>query len=608
MPGIIPDSARRRKAKLSRWTGPRGSASIVRMKNREVAELFNEIASILELKGENVFRVNAYRRAAQNIEGLARAIEEVAAEDKLAELPGVGEDLAGKIDEFLKTGKIKFLEGLRKETPPVLLEMLRIPGIGPKTAVRLHKELGIKTLDDLKKAAGEHRIRSLPKMKAKTEENIVKGLEFVSRSSGRIPIGVAYPIAQGIVAALEPLAAVKRISPAGSLRRWRETVGDIDILVASRDPVTVIKHFTGLDEVERVLAEGSTKASVITKERIQVDLRVVDEKSYGAALAYFTGSKEHNIRLREMAIKKGWKLSEYGVFEESGRQEKQIAGKTEEEIYKLLGLPFIPPELREDAGELEAAKKGELPELVTLDEIKGDLHCHSDYSDGAASMEEVARAAMRKGYKYILLTDHTKSLTVANGLSDERRSEQIGAIDKLNGKLRGFRILKGAEVDIMGDGSLDMSDELLERLDIVYGAIHSRFKMSRAEMTKRVITAMENPRMDILAHPTGRLLGARDAYEIDMDAVIKAAAKTGTAIEINAHPARLDLDAANCRKAAGLGVMIGLGTDMHVLGEFDYMIYGVGTARRGWLTRKDILNTLPARDLLTKIRKKPRRK
>lgn len=578
------------------------------MKNRDIADLFNEIADILELKGENVFRVNAYRRAAENIEGLSRAIEEVADEGKLAEVPGVGKDLEGKILEYLKTGKIKFLEELRKETPPVLLEMLRIPGIGPKTAVRLHEELKIKSLDELKKAAAEHRIQSLPKMKSKTEENILKGLEFLSRSGGRTPIGVAYPIAQRIIAALEPLPAVHRISPAGSLRRWRETVGDIDILVASSDAAKVITHFTHLDDVERVLAEGSTKGSIITKERIQVDLRVVEEESYGAALAYFTGSKEHNIRLREMAIKLGLKLSEYGVFKKSGKVEKRIAGRTEEEIYKIFGLPFIPPEIREDAGELEAAKKGELPELVDLGDIKGDLHCHSDYSDGAASMEEVARAAMKKGYTYILLTDHSKSLTVANGLSDERRLEQFAAIDKLNAKLKGFRILKGAEVDILADGSLDMSDEFLGRLDIVYAAVHSRFKMSRAEMTKRVITAVENPYANILAHPTGRLIGTRDAYDIDMDAVMKAAARTGTAIEINAHPSRLDLDATNCRKAAGLGVMIGIGTDMHILSEFDYMVYGVGTARRGWLTKKDILNALPARELLGKLRKKPRRK
>jgi DNA polymerase (family 10) len=578
------------------------------MKNKDVADLFNEIASILELKGENVFRVNAYRRAAENIEGLSRDIEEVADEGTVAELPGVGKDLEGKILEYLKTGKMKFLEGLRKETPPVLLEMLHIPGIGPKTAVRLHKELKIESLADLRKAAAAHRIQRLPKMKAKTEENILKGLDFLSRSSGRTPIGVAYPIAARIVAALEPLREVRRISAAGSLRRWRETVGDIDILVSSSDAVKVIERFTRLDEVERVLAEGSTKASVITKERIQVDLRVVEEESYGAALAYFTGSKEHNIRLREMAIKKGMKLSEYGVFKESGTVEKLIAGRTEEEVYKVLGLPYIPPEIREDAGELEAAKKGELPELVDLGDIKGDFHCHSNYSDGAAPIEELARAAPKKGYKYILLTDHSKSLTVANGLSDERRLEQLAAIDKLNARLKGFRILKGAEVDILASGELDMSDELLERLDIVYAAVHSRFKMSRADMTKRVIAAVENPHVNVLAHPTGRLIGTRDAYDIDMDAVMKAAAKQGTAIEINAHPSRLDLDAANCRKAAGLGVMIAIGTDMHILSEFDYMIYGVGTARRGWLTRKDILNSLPARDLLQKLHKKSGRK
>ncbi len=586
------------------------------MRNKDVAGLFNEIADILELKGENVFRVNAYRRGAQNIEGLSRAIEDIAAEGSLLELPGIGKDLAAKIAEYLESGEIDYLNELRTETPQVLLAMLRIPGVGPKTAVRLQAELGIESLDELKRAALDHRIQELPKMKAKTEENILKGLEFLSRASARTPIGTALPLAERFVAELAELPEVKKISVAGSLRRFRETVGDIDILVTSRSPEKVIAHFTHLDDAVRILAEGSTKGSVVTRDGIQVDLRVVEESSYGSALNYFTGSKEHNIRLREIALQRGMKLSEYGVFKTTGaarrkrragekaRKEIRVAGKTEKEVYRALGLPYIPPEIREDSGEIEAAREGTLPTLVEIEDIRGDLHCHSSYSDGASPLEEVAAAGKKRGYSYILVTDHSRSLHIANGLSPERLRKQLAEIDSINARLRGFKLLKGSEVDILPDGSLDMDEALLARLDVVYVAIHSKFKLDRAAMTKRVIRAMENPYANVLAHPTGRLIGVRDAFEIDMREVIRAAARTGTAIEINAHPARLDLDATTCRAAAAAGVMISIGTDTHVLSELDYMLYGVGTARRGWLTKSHILNTRPARELLSLLRKK----
>jgi DNA polymerase (family 10) len=586
------------------------------MKNAEIAGLFNEIADILELRGENIFRINAYRRGALNIEGLSRPIEDVAAEGTLHELPGIGKDLEAKIVECLESGEIDYLNELRKETPQVLLDMLRVPGIGPKTAVRLHAELGINSLAELKHAALDRRIRELPKMKAKTEENILKGLEFLSRASARTPIGVALPLAQRIVAALAKLPEVRKISVAGSLRRFRETVGDIDILATSRSPEKVISHFTHLDDVARTLAEGSTKGSVVTKEGIQVDLRVVELRAYGSALNYFTGSKEHNIRLREIAIQKGMKLSEYGAFKAAGGskhkreagdgavREVRVAGKTEEEVYRALGLPYIPPELREDSGEIEAAKTDSLPRLVELDDIRGDLHCHSNYSDGTATLEEVAAAGKKKGYSYILITDHSQSLRIANGLTPQRLLKQIAEIDRVNARLRGFKLLKGSEVDILPDGSLDMSEDLLKRLDVVYIAIHSKFKMGRDAMTKRVIRAMENPSANILAHPTGRLIGSRDAFEIDMEEIILAASRTGTAIEINAHPMRLDLDAANCRRAAAAGVMVGIGTDTHVLSELDYMLYGLGTARRGWLAKRNILNTRTAPQLISLLHAK----
>lgn len=590
------------------------------MKNAEIAEAFNEIADILELRGENVFRVNAYRRAAQTVEALARAIEDVAAEGTLGELPGIGKDLAGKIQEYVESGEIDYLKELRRDTPAILLDMLRIPGVGPKTAVRLHEELGVTSLDELRQAALDHRIQALPKMKAKTEENILKGLDFLSRSSGRTPIGVALPLAEEVVSTLEAIPGVKRVAAAGSLRRFRETVGDIDILCVSKKPEEVIKQFTHLAGVSRVLAEGSTKGSVVLSEGLQADLRVVEEASYGAALAYFTGSKEHNIRLREIAIKRGLKLNEYGVFKESKGGAKKaaaagddaegarVAGRTEEEVYRALGLPWIPPEIREDSGEIDAARAGSLPDLVEIGDIRGDLHCHSTYSDGAGTLAEVAAAGKKRGYGYILVTDHSQSLHVANGLSPERLRRQLDEIDGLNAKLKGFRLLRGSEVDILPDGSLDMREDLLERLDAVYVAIHSSFKMKRDAMTRRVVAALEHPRSSILAHPTGRLIGTRDAFEIDMEEVIRAAARTGTAIEINAHPVRLDLDAGNCRLASQAGVMIAIGTDTHVLDELDYMRYGVGTARRGWLEKKNIINTRTAAQLLALLGKKRRAK
>jgi DNA polymerase (family 10) len=580
------------------------------VKNRQIAALFDEIADILELRGENRFRIAAYRRGAQSLTSLAGEIEQIAAEGSLGEIPGIGKDLSAAIEEYLDSGSIRLLSELRAETPQILLDMLRIPGVGPKTAVVIHDELGIESLEELAAAAREHRLRGLPKIQAKTEENILRGIEFLEKSGGRIPLGEAYPIASRVVDALAVLPGVEDATFAGSLRRMRETVGDIDILVSSADPETVISSFAHLDGVDRILAEGKTKGSIITREHVQVDLRVVPPESYGAALNYFTGSKEHNIRLREIAQQRKMKLNEYGLFARRKRgADRRVAGGLEAEIYAKLGLSYIPPEIREDSGEIEAAARGELPELVTAADIKGDLHFHSDWSDGTASLEELVIAGRNKGYSYLVVSDHSKSLHIAHGLDEKRLRRQMEEIDRINSRTRGFRLLKGSEVDILPDGSLDLSDGILSLLDIVIVAVHSSFKMSRQRMTERVVRALANPHAHILAHPTGRLIGEREAYPIDMDEVIRAAAETGTAIEINAHPARLDLDSIHARRAAGAGVAIAIGTDSHnPLFEMDHMIYGLGTARRGWLMKSDVLNTLPARSLLSRLRKKRHRR
>ncbi len=579
------------------------------MRNEEIGRLFEEIADMLELKGENRFRINAYRRGAESVTHASQDIEALAREGSLSSIPGIGKDLSSKIQEYIETGTIRYLEELREETPDILLDMLRIPGVGPKTALLIYEGLGIESLEELASAAREHRLSGLPKIRAKTEENILKGIEFLERSGSRIPLGSAYPIASSIVSSLSELDAVDEVSFAGSLRRMRETVGDIDILVSSADPEPVMDRFTHLDMVERVIAEGTTKSSVITREQIQVDLRVVRRESFGAALNYFTGSKEHNIRLRELAQQRGMKLNEYGLFGKRRKgSEKRLAGESEDDVYEALGLSYIPPEIREDTGEIEAAKTGALPRLVSMDDIRGDLHVHSEWSDGAASLEDLVSAGKARGYRYLLVSDHSKSLRIAHGLNEERLLEQIDEISRINDRTKGFRLLAGSEVDILPDGSLDMSDDILSKLDLVVVAVHSRFKMKRDKMTERVITALENPYASILAHPTGRLIGERDAYEIDMEAIFDAASRTGTAIEINAHPSRLDLDASAARRAAERGVHVSIGTDSHdPSSDFTNMRYGLGTARRGWLTREHIINTRTVRSLLSLFHKKRKR-
>ncbi len=569
------------------------------MKNQQIAKIFNEIAELLELKGENVFRIRAYRRAAQNIDGLPKDITTLSPEE-LSSIPGIGKDLAAKIQEYLSTGKVAKHEELKKDIPEGVLDLLRIPGLGPKKAKQFYDKLKVKSVDELEDAIRKGKLSGLPGIQKKTEENILQGIALIKRGTERRPLGRVLPLAEDIVRRMKEAAPVDKIEVAGSIRRMKETVKDIDILTTSKKPEEVMAAFVKLPHVSRVLAHGPTKSSVITEDGIQVDLRVVDGDSFGAALQYFTGSKQHNIKLREMAVRAGLKLNEYGAFKEPG--EKKIAGKTEEEMYKVLKLPHIPPELREDTGEIEAALGGKLPDLVTLEDIKGDLHVHTKWSDGSHDLDTMAQAAQKKGYSYIAITDHTKGLGVAHGLDEKRLAEQIKVIDAANEKLTGFRILKGTEIDIRADGRLDLSDDALAGLDIVVASIHSGFKQSQEQITKRIISAIRNPCVSVIAHPTGRLIGERDAYAVDMEAVLKEAAKYGVAMEINAYPLRLDLNDLHIKMAKEYGVSFVINTDTHVTSQYDYMAYGVSVARRGWVEKKDVLNTLTYEQLIKRLK------
>jgi DNA polymerase (family 10) len=569
------------------------------MKNQQIAKIFNEIAELLELKGENVFRIRAYRRAAQNIDGLSKDVAALSQEE-LEAIPGIGKDLANKVHEYLETGKIAKHEELKKEIPEGVLQLLQVPGLGPKKAKMLFDMLKVKSIEELEAAIRKGKLSGLPGIQKKTEENILQGIELLKRGTERRPLGRVLPLAEDIVRRVRDAAPVDKIEVAGSIRRMKETIKDIDILTTSKNPEAVMDVFVKLPHVTRVLMHGPTKSSVITEEGIQVDLRVVEEDSFGAALQYFTGSKQHNIKLREMAVKAGLKINEYGVFKEPG--DKKVGGKKEEDVYKALKLPYIPPELREDTGEIEAAQKGKLPDLVTLDDIKGDLHVHTNWSDGSHDLDTMVQAAKKKGYQYIAITDHTKGLGVAHGLDEKRLAEEIRLIDAANKKLSGFRVLKGTEIDIRSDGRLDLPDDALAGLDIVVASIHSGFKQTQEQITKRLLSAIRNPCVSVIAHPTGRLIGERDAYAVDMEAVLKEAAKYGVAMEVNAYPLRLDLNDLHAKMAKEFGVPIVIGTDTHVTSQFDFMTYGVSIARRGWVEKKDVLNTLEYDQLIKKLK------
>ncbi|MCU0651763.1 MAG: DNA polymerase/3'-5' exonuclease PolX [Candidatus Omnitrophica bacterium] len=569
------------------------------MRNLEIASIFREIATILDIKGENVFKIRAYERGAQNIEGLSESIEKYASEERLREIPGIGHDLSEKIKEYLATGRIKSYEELKKSIPEGLLDILNIPSVGPKTAKLLYEKLKIKSIEDLEAAIRKNKLAGIFGIKDKTVENILKGIDVLKRGRERMTLAQAMLIADEFVKPLGGLSEVKKISVAGSLRRQKETVGDIDILVISDKPKKIMDTFVKLPLVKDILAEGDTKASVRTKNDIQIDCRVVEQKSYGAALLYFTGSKNFNIKLRQMAIKRGLKINEYGVFE----NEKFICGKTEEEIFKQLGLSYIEPELREDSGEIELAEAGKLPHLISLNDIRGDLHTHSTWSDGESSIAEMAETAKTLGYSYIAITDHSESLKIAGGLTIADLKKKKREIEKLNTSLKNFRVLYGTEVDIDSKGNIDYKDAVLKEFDIVIAAIHTGFKQSREQLTKRIIKACQNKYVHIIAHPTGKLWGERDAYDIDLEEILKVAHDTNTAMEINAFPNRLDLNDHHCRRAKELGVKLSIGTDSHSITHLEGMKLGISVARRGWLAPSDVINTLPVEELLKTIKK-----
>jgi len=557
------------------------------MKNKLIAEIFRNIAEMLEIKGENHFRIRAYERASQNIEALPGNIEAFVNEGTLKNIDGIGKDLEQKIKEIVSTGRLKYLEELKKDMPEGLIEMLNVPGIGPKTAKLLYEKLDIQDVVMLERMAAAGKIRDLPGMGEKTEENILAGIDLFKKSRERLDLKTATDVANGFISQLKKLKEVKHIDPAGSLRRMKESVRDLDILVSSKYPEKVIDTFTKLSDVKDIIAKGQTKSSVLTNDNIQVDMRVVDDESYGASLMYFTGSKEHNIKLRQLAIKKGLKLNEYGLF----RDEKRIAGKREEEMYKTLDLVYIEPELREDRGELEASADKKLPDLVKLRHIKGDLHAHSTWSDGGSSIEEMVIKAIELGYEYIAITDHSQGLKIAGGLGRHELGLKRKEIEKLAKKYNDIKILFGTEVDIDSNGNLDYPDDILKEMDIVVAAIHAGFKQPKDILTKRIIKACQNPYVHIIAHPTGRLWGSRNEYDMNFEEVFKSAKDTNTALEINSFPQRLDLNDINTRMAKEAGVKIVINTDSHIAEHLDMMKFGVAVARRAWLEKKDVLNT-----------------
>jgi DNA polymerase (family 10) len=570
------------------------------MKNSGVAKVFQDIADLLELKGENVFKIRAYQKVARAIEHHPRELEAMVGEaEDLHSIPGVGEAIAKKISELITTGRLGYYEDLKREFPRGITNLLAIPGIGPKTANKLSSELGIDSVDELERAINDGRVAKLFRLGEKTAENILGQIQALRRKDKRVPIGEALPIVEEITVALRSIPGVKNLAPAGSLRRFQETVGDIDLMGTADEPKEVIDAFVALPLVGQVLAQGSTEARVIVSGGLQVDLRMVEHDSFGSLLQYFTGSKQHNVSLRERCRKRGLRLSEYGITVVATDKLQKFA--TEEEFYRRLGMQYIPPELREAQGEIEKAEQGTIPGLVELSHIKGDLHTHTEWSDGHDCIEELARAALDLGYQYIAVTEHSAGRGIAHGLDVDRLREQVSEIKTLNKRLPGIHVLTGIEVDIRADGSLDLPHEILSELDIVIAAVHSAMNQSEEKMTQRVIKSIENPDVDVIAHPTCRLIGEREPVAIDLEAVFRAIARYSKIMEINAMPDRLDLRDIHAFRARELGVKLTIGTDAHSVAQLGLMRFGIGVARRAWCEPQHILNTLPLEELLAAI-------
>jgi DNA polymerase (family 10) len=578
--------------------------------NQEIAKILREISWLLEMQ-DIPFKPRAYEKASLTIESLTEDLKDIYAQkgiQAIEEIPGIGVSIAQKIEELIQTGKLKYFEELKKQVPVNLDELTQIEGLGPKSIKKLYQKLGIKNLADLEKAARGGKIRKLEGFGEKSEEKILKAIEFSKKSQGRFLLGHILPLAREIENKLKTIKEIENIALCGSIRRMKETIGDIDILVtiknennaqAKKDINKIMDFFVGMPEVLYVYAKGETKSAIRISPGIDVDLRVIPKKSYGAALNYFTGSKDHNISLRQIAIKKGYKLNEYGLFNKKG---KQIAGKSEEEIYQILGMDYIPPEMRENRGEIDLALKHQIPKLINYNDLEGDLQVQTNWTDGSNSIEEMAEAAMKKGLNYIAITDHTKRLKVAGGLDEKKIQKQWQEIDKINLKFKSqnkkFRILKGTECDILENGALDLPDKILEKLDVCGVAIHYKFNLSKAEQTKRIIRAISNPNVDILFHPTCRIIQKREEIQADWDEIIKVAKKTGTIIEIDAYPDRLDLNDELIKKCVDLGVKMAIDSDAHSTLHFNVLEYGIGQARRGWAKKEDIINAWPLEKML----------
>ncbi len=575
------------------------------MTNIQIAKIFRSMAMYLEAQGVE-FKPRAYQKAAQSLETFEKDVREIFEKGgfkALAEIPSIGKSLALKIEEYLETGQIAEYEKLKKELPVDMENLVKIEGLGPKTIATFYQKLKIKNIPELEKALKEHQIRNLEGFGEKSEENLKLALEFFKKSADRFLLGFIYPDALKLKNILAKVKGVSKIEIAGSIRRFKEIIGDIDILAVTNSPLELMNYFTSLENIAEVYMKGKTKSAVRLTSGIDVDLRVVSSKSWGSALNYFTGSKEHNIALREIAISKGYKLNEYGLFKIKNNKEIQIAGKAEKELYAALEMSYIEPEMRENTGEIELALNHKLPKLIKLEDVKGDLQMHSNWSDGRFTMEEMIEQALKLNYQYLLFTDHSKSLGIANGMDEKKVIKQMSYIDKLNKKYQGkIKILKGIELNILKDGRVDISDKVLEKLDIVGASIHSYFKMTKNEMTSRIKKAMVNKNIDIIFHPTGRLLLQREAYEIDLEELFKYAQKTKTIFEINASPERLDLSDKAIRLGLNYNILFSLGTDSHYLSQLENMIFGIGQARRGWLSKEKVLNSKSCEELINFIK------